>query len=71
MTKEEFGAKVKKERIKYNLSQRQVAIDLGIHFQDLSSIERGVRSVSLEKKKRIMSYFRIDYIEKGRVRYKE
>ena len=64
MTAKEFGAKVKEERIKRGLYQRKVAFDLGLNFQDLSAIERGVRVVSLEKKKKIMSYFSIDYNEK-------
>jgi hypothetical protein len=34
-----------------------------MHFQEVSAIERGARAVSLQTKKKIMSFYNIDYQE--------
>jgi len=63
MNKLEFGAKAKELRIKSGLTQTEVASALKMHFQEVSAIERGVRAVSLQTKRKLMSFYNIDYQE--------
>ena len=48
-----FGENVKKYRIKNNLSQEKLAELTGLHRTYISSVERGLRSISLKNIEKI------------------
>ena len=58
-TLKKFGAKVREERLKRNLSQEELAEMAGVHRTYIGMIERAEKNITLENIKKIGSALKI------------
>ena len=58
-TLKKFGAKVREERLKRNLSQEELADIAGVHRTYIGMIERAEKNITLENIKKIGSALKI------------
>lgn len=58
-----FGNMVKKERLKRNLSQEELAVRVGVHRTYIGMIERAEKNITLKNIEKIASALKIKIYE--------
>ena len=61
--KTQFGNHLKQLRIKYNLTQEKLGELANMDRSYISDIERGIKTISIEKLKQLATAFNIELLE--------
>jgi len=56
----QFGRNVKAERVRIGLSQESLSEKMGVNFQYISKIERGLQNMSLKKIVELANHLGVD-----------
>jgi len=55
------GARLKRTRVRFNLTQHKLAEEIGAYTQHISNMEKGIRPISVEMAKKFADFFGTDY----------